>query len=103
MGVRTNGLQKSDMEWIFLTEDPQIYIVTVPFNGGKLIIDLVKDFDLKNYAKEILEEKDKIIRQEQQIIELMKQLREKERLIQNMENTKVWKAYKKYKKMIKGE
>lgn len=101
--IRTNGLQKSDREWIFLTEDPQIYIVTVPFNGGKLIIDLVKDFDLKNYAKEILEEKDKIIRQEQQIIELMNQLREKERLIQNMENTKVWKAYKKYKKMIKGE
>ena len=32
--IRTNGLQKSDREWIFLTEDPQIYIVTVPFNGG---------------------------------------------------------------------
>lgn len=101
--VRTNGLQRSDEEWIFISEDPQIYIEPVPVSGGKLLIDLEKDFDLRNYAKEILEEKDKIIRQEQQIVELMNQLKEKERLIQNMENTKVWKTYKKYKKMIKGE
>lgn len=101
--IRTNGIQKSDREWIFITEDPQIYIETVPDNAGKLVVDLVKNFDLKNFAKEIAEEKEKNIRQEQQILELLNQLKEKERLIQNMENTKVWQTYKKYKKIIKGE
>ena len=50
-----------------------------------------------------MKEKAEMNRQKEEVEALKKQLAEKEKLIAAMENTKVWKTYTKYKKVIKGE
>ena len=101
--IKTNGIQKSENEWLFINQDPQIYIEVVPKDTEKLLIEVYKNYGLESYAQEIIKEKEPILRQKKEILELTYQLKEKEQKIQDMENTKVWKTYKKYKKMVKGD
>ena len=101
--IKTNGIQKSENEWLFINQDPQIYIEVVPKDTEKLLIEVYKNYGLESYAQEIIKEKEQILRQKKEILELTYQLKEKEQKIQDMENTKVWKTYKKYKKMVKGD
>ena len=101
--VRTNGIVQSDQTFLFLEEDPQIYIESIPANPGFLCLEISKDSGQDGYVQQILKEKAEMNRQKEVVEALKKQLAEKEKLIAAMENTKVWKTYTKYKKVIKGE
>ena len=83
--------------------DPQIYIESIPANPGFLCLEISKDSGQDGYVQQILKEKAEMNRQKEEVEALKKQLAEKEKLIAAMENTKVWKTYTKYKKVIKGE
>ena len=82
------------------TEDPQILILDIP-RGVRLYWRW--DFRMDCASPKIgafLRELERLPRQqEEELNHLREQLEQRERLIWEMENTKVWKTYQKLKKM----
>lgn len=91
-----NGMLESEHEILFLEDDPQICIREIPKGKKTLYVELYKDLRLDSYARQILKDR-------KELKKLRKQVREQKETIAPMESTKVWKTYKKYKTMIKGE
>ncbi len=91
--VETNGIRTEPGEWFFGTEDPQI-ILERPKTDQVQISFCVEYLD-KTEALSRLNELYQ--RQNQTLKKTRAALRQREALIQEMENTKVWKAYRKIK------
>lgn len=100
---RTNGILRENGEILFLEEDPQIYLENLPDKSGILYLKLCKDSKPEGYVRQIQEDQRKIDTQREELEKLKAQLAQKEEQMAAMENTRVWKTYTKYKKMIKGE
>ncbi|MGN1140084.1 MAG: hypothetical protein ACI4TF_02685 [Oliverpabstia sp.] len=98
---------------LFDTEDPYI-LVENPENYSGLTIDIRFDVEFLgdvtvSCIKEMLIEKRKneeeekvLIQKEKECTALKKELEKKSQLIAQMESTKVWKVYQKYKSIISG-
>ena len=93
---RTNGIVLEDDSIFFPLDDPQIIVEvegTAPdtfrayFEIAYLSVTQAMEYAYREWN-----------RSRQENLRLQDQLTQKEQLIQNMENTKVWKAYRKIKK-----
>lgn len=98
--ISTNGICLGNGTYAFL-EDPQIY--AGPFDRGKkhFLVELEKNTD-KEGRKVLFEfaqkKQQESIRQREEIHRLRQELESSKRLIREMENTKVWKMYRRVKK-----
>lgn len=93
---RTNGITMADGALLFSVDDPQI-IVEKPAEGGDSFrayfeIEYLSADDALYLTQNAL---GKVKRQLQDV---QNTLRQREELIHSMENTRVWKAYRKIKK-----
>lgn len=95
----TNGFVMDKDRVVFDTEDPQILILDIPEGAAILEVDFRMDCASPKIGA-FLRELERLPRQqEEELNHLREQLEQRERLIWEMENTKVWKTYQKLKKM----
>ena len=95
----TNGFVMDKDRVVFDTEDPQILILDIPEGAAILEVDFRMDCASPKIGA-FLRELERLPRQqEEELNRLREQLEQRERLIWEMENTKVWKTYQKLKKM----
>lgn len=96
-----NGIAMEDGSFFFPMDDPQIIIERPAGAVG----DFKAYFEVEYMSMEEAFEKLQQIqsRQRRELQQTSEELRRKDELIQNMENTKVWKAYRKYKRSFSGE
>lgn len=96
-----NGIAMEDGSFFFPLDDPQI-IVERPAGA---VGDFKAYFEVEYMTME--EAFDRLwqiqSRQRRELAQTSEELHRKDELIQNMENTKVWKAYRKYKRTFSGE
>lgn len=100
---RTNGIRESEKEILFLEEDPQIYIENSTKSCRVLKVEFTKNLRIEDYAKQVIKDRKELKSVKQELENLKGQLEKKEQMIAAMENTKIWRIYKKYKMIIKGE
>lgn len=100
--TETNGIRQSETDILFVQEDPQIYIEQMPPGDKTLHLEILKETDIKGFAAELQKTRAELMHKRQEAVRLAGELQEKERIISAMENTKVWKMYKKYKTTVKG-
>lgn len=93
--VRTNGVRTGKAEWFFATEDPQIILDCQGDTAGRLEVFFRVEYLEQEDALDRLNEL--YARQSHVLRETRAALGQKEALIREMENTKVWKAYRKIK------
>jgi len=97
MPYLANGLSQGLDRVIFATSDPQILLLEVPDNTGILEVELQMDAASAGAVSIIRDIKEREDSQQQKIQKLESLLAQKEQLIAEMEDTKVWKAYRKIK------
>ncbi|MGI6010590.1 MAG: SAM-dependent methyltransferase [Ruminococcus sp.] len=95
----TNGFVMDENRIVFDTMDPQILILDIPEGAAVLEVDFAMDTASREIGR-FLQELERLPRQqEEELARLRAELDKRDRLINEMENTKVWKAYQKVKKM----
>lgn len=98
-----NGINSSDKRLIFNTEDPYLVTDYLP----KETISVLVEFRVAECGKEVLELLLKEKKQKEELASEVGVLKEtlagREALIQEMKNTKVWRAYQMMKKGFKNE
>ncbi|MGI6007340.1 MAG: SAM-dependent methyltransferase [Ruminococcus sp.] len=95
----SNGFMLDEKRIVFDTMDPQILISEIPEGAAVLEAELEMDIASKEIGM-FLQELERLPRQQEEELERLRdELGRKERLIHDMENTKVWKIYRKFRKM----
>ncbi|MCH1982191.1 hypothetical protein MCG98_06380 [Ruminococcus sp. OA3] len=95
----TNGFELDEQQVIFDTMDPQILIMEIPDGATALMVDFIMDTATQEIAGFLHRMQEVPKRQKEEIARLSEELMQRERLISEMEHTKVWRAYRKLKKM----
>lgn len=93
----TNGSQFCEGQILYEKPDPQIILTEIPVAAGSLRIKLHIDTITANVAAVMKHLQCQSAMQTQKVTELSKQLDEREKLIGEMESTKVWRIYQKMK------
>lgn len=93
----TNGFVMDQKRIAFGTSDPQILILQIPEGTEALMVEFEMEMASEQIGSFLQEMQQFPKQQEAEIARLKAELAQRERLITEMEHTKVWKAYKKVK------
>ncbi len=85
-------------DWLYMQGmDPNLFVTEIPKDAKSLLVDLEVYPQEENAAAELDHLAKEYVKQKRALKDAKEALKERERIIREMENTKIWKMYRKYR------